>query len=169
MALLSDAPAREICFSHLAAIMMLLVATNFDAVWSTFMSSSGMLCWRTLSVISWRNYDLTSAQRDLVITGLNVVTARRENYILWYNDRTYDLVTLKSIYLRNLSGFARIKPFSTPETTWMLIPAPANRRFTSIERNLRLSTSSIRNVRPPFFFCCWFFVTFYPWTQGAFG
>ena len=101
-----------------------------------------------------------SPKKDQVIAGLNVVTARRENYILWYNDRTYDLVTLKSIYLPNLSGFARIKPFSTPETTWMLIPPPANRRFKSIERNLRLSTSSIRNGRPPFFFCFWFFVTF---------
>ena len=45
-------------------------------------------------------------------------------------------VTLKSIYLPNLFGFARIKPFSTPETTWMLTPAPAVCRFMSIECNL---------------------------------
>ena len=166
MALLSVAPAREIFFSLLAAIVILLVATNFDGVWSTFMmSSSGMLCWRTLSVISWKNCDLTSAQRDLVITGLDVVTARHENFILWYHGWTYDLVTLKSIYLPNLSGFARIEPFSTPETTWMLIPAPAVRRFTSIERNLRSITFSKSNGWPltlpivdctlvsPFLFC----------------
>ena len=116
-------------------------------------------------MIPYINFDLTSAQGDLVITGLDIVTAWRENFILWYNDRTHDLVTLKYIYLPNLSGFARIKPFSKPETTWMLILAPAVLTFTSIERNLRSSISSISNGRPltlpvvgctlvsPFFFC----------------
>ena len=166
MALLSVAPARKICFSPLAATVTLLVATNFEDFWSIFMMSmSGMLRWKTLSLISWRNCDLRSAQRDLVITGLDLLTTRREYFILWYNDQTHDLVTLKSIYFLNLFGFLQTNPFSTPETTWMLIPAPAVRRFSSIERNLRSSTSSISNGRfltllivdcslvSPFFFC----------------
>ena len=183
MALLSVAPARKICFSPLAATVTLLVATNFEDFWSIFMMSmSGMLRWKTLSLISWRNCDLRSAQRDLVITGLDLLTTRREYFILWYNDQTHDLVTLKSIYFLNLFGFLQTNPFSTPETTWMLIPAPAVRRFSRIERNLRSSTSSISNGRfltllivdcslvSPFFFCsCMdFFLAFYPWTVQYF-
>ena len=176
MALLSVAPAREICFSPLAAIVMLLVVTNFDDARSTFMmSSSGMLYWRTLLVILWKSCDLISAQKDLVITDLDVVTAWCENFILWYNDWTNDLVTLKSINLPNLSGFTQIKPFSTQKIKWMLIPAPAVRRFTSTKRNLRSSTSSISNGRSltlpivdctlvsPFLFCsCMHFCDFLP-------
>ena len=118
-------PAHKICFSQLAAIVMLSVAINFDFVWSTFMmSSSGMLCWRTLLVIWWRSCDLTSAQSGLVITGLNVVSPQCENFMLWHNDRAHDLFTSKSIYLPDLSRFEQIKPFSTPETRWILILAP---------------------------------------------
>ena len=127
--------------------------------------------------------DLTSAQRELVITGLDVVTARREIFILWYNDQTHDLVTLKSIYLLNLFGFVRIKGFSTPETMWLLIPAPAICRFLSVKHNFQIeyflykqwSTSKSSN--------CWlhtglslillllygFLVTFYPWMHVTFG
>ena len=118
-------PAHKICFSQLAANVMLSVAINVDVVWSTFlMSSSGMLCWRTLLVISWRNCDLTSAHSGLLITGLNVVSPRCENFMLWYNDRAHDLFTSKSIYLPDLSRFEQINPVSTPETRWILILAP---------------------------------------------
>ena len=83
MALLSAAAARKICFSPLAAIVLLLVARNVDGVWSTFMmSSSGMLSWRTLSVISWTNFDLTSAQRDPVI---NCATSKIHPLVQWSN------------------------------------------------------------------------------------
>ena len=102
------------------------------------------------SIQPTRDSQSVTAQRDLVITSLVVVTARRENFILWYNDRTNDLVTFKSMYLPNLSGFVQIKPFRTPETTWMLILAPAVRRFkrTSIKRNLRSITSFKSSGRP---------------------
>ena len=73
---------------------------------------------------------------------------RCSDYVIHYDDRTQDLVTLKSMYLPNLSGFAQIRPFSTLETTWMLMPAPAVRRFMSIDRSLESSSSSKRNGRP---------------------
>ena len=53
MALLSVAPAREMCFAPLAAIGVLSLATNFDGVWSAFIiNSSGILYWRTFCEIS---------------------------------------------------------------------------------------------------------------------
>ena len=155
MALLSVAPGCKICFSTLA--------TNVDAVWSIFMMRSfGMLCWRTLSVISWRNCDLTSAERDLVITGLYVVTAQKFHPLVqWSNPWSCHF----KIHILAESFWVHANQ-ATQETTWMLIPAPAVRRFTRAECNLRLSASSISNDRPltfpivdctlvsPFFFFC---------------
>ena len=57
-----------------------------------------MLYWRAFCVISWRNCDLASTHKDLVMIGRNVVTARSENFILRCNDQTHDRLTWKSIY-----------------------------------------------------------------------
>ena len=104
--LLSISPTREICFAPLTAIAMLLVATNFNAVWSIFMMSlSGMLCWRTL----WRSF--------VKKLWSHFSPKRHGNY--W--------------------------PCWLPS---ILIPEPVARRFTSIERNLRSSTTSISNGWP---------------------
>ena len=52
MALLSVAPAREMCFAPLAAIVMLSVATNFDGVLSAFIiNSPGLLYWKSIYII----------------------------------------------------------------------------------------------------------------------
>ena len=119
MVLLSAAPAREICFSPLAAIVMLLVATNVDGVWSTFMmSSSGMLSWRTLSVISWTNCDLTSAQRDLII---NCATWKIHPVVQWSNPWSCHF----KIHMLAKSFWVCAKPFqifwSTSAVTCLLL------------------------------------------------
>ena len=107
-----------------------------------------MSCVRALSIISKTYCDLTSVHNDRVMIGLDVVTARRENFILWYNDRVHDLVTLNSTYFPYLTGLAHTKPFNTPRMIWMFMPAPAKRRLVNIDHNLWSSSSSNKSGLP---------------------
>ena len=141
------------------------------------MSSSGMLLKHFISNFLKKLWSHFSPKRP-------------GNYWSWHSDcttcKSHRLVQwsnpwscyLKSIYLPNLSGFARIMPFSTLENTWILIPAPAVRRFTSNKCNMILSTSSISNGWPlllptvdytvvsPFFFFCSCMDFLWPFTHG---
>ena len=149
MTLLSVAPRRETCFLPWAAIVMLSFATNLDGVWSAFMISLlEMLYWRAFWVISWRNCDLTSTHKDLVMIGRDVVTARREIFILWCNDLNQNWLTWKSIHLPNFSGLVRTRPYKTLQTTWTFKPVPAARKVMIIMRSLMSSSSSKSNGRP---------------------
>ena len=52
----------------IAVMVMLSVVTNLDGDWSAFMISSfGMFYWRAFGVISGKNCDLASTQKDFVI------------------------------------------------------------------------------------------------------
>ena len=85
---------------------------------------------------------------------------RHGNYWPWCSDRamwkSHPLVQRSSPWschfkihiLAESFWVVQIKPFSTPETTWMLITAPAVCRYTSIEGNLRSSTSYTSNGWP---------------------
>ena len=83
---------------------------------------------------------------------------RPDNYWPWYSDCTtwkyHPLVQWSNPWSCHFKIHILAESFwvhanqATPETTWMLIPAPAVRIFTRAKCNLRLSASPISNDRP---------------------
>ena len=137
---------REIYFSPFPTIITLSVATYLDSVWSPFIiNSPGMLKNSTLSEISWRNCDLVSFHKECVITGHDVVSARRENFILWYKDLIQERETWKLRCLANFGAFDCTNPIRAPLKTCLFIPAPAVWRYTIIERSFKSHWAS-RNI-----------------------
>ena len=136
------------CFSPFLAIVTLSVATNLDGVWSALIiDSSRVLCFRAWSMISKSYLDLTFV--------LNRSCNHRPR------DRHSSTCTIDSLVkwsspwschfeLKILSVFEWFcpNPLSAPRTTWILVPAPASRRLTSIERTFVSSSSSKYNGLP---------------------
>ena len=90
---------------------------------------------------------VTLIHKENVITGLDVVAAWLENFILWSKDLTLEWESWKLRYLPNFWGFGYTNPIRTPLKTCMFIPAPVKQKDMIIKQSFK-SNSSRSNGLP---------------------